>query len=190
MGEGIICDLRQALFTHLQRMSMRFITNTKTGEMMSRLNNDVSGAQQAVTGTLISLVTNIISLVSTLAVMISLEWRLTLLGVMILPLFILPSRRIGHVLRGITRQHMKLRAAMSALMNETLNVSGALLVKIFGRRRRRGGRVLRSRRSRCATSASAAPWFFAGSFLGSDWSARSAPRWSTGWAVTWYCAVR
>ena len=134
VGEGIICDLRQALYAHMQRMSMRFFTHTKTGEMMSRLNNDVNGAQQAVTGTLISLVTNIISLISTLIVMISLEWRLTLLGVIILPLFVLPSRRIGRVLRRITRQHMQFRAEMSALMNETLNVSGALLVKIFGRK--------------------------------------------------------
>jgi ATP-binding cassette subfamily B protein len=134
VGEGIICDLRQALYAHMQRMSMRFFTHTKTGEMMSRLNNDVNGAQRAVTGTLIDLVTNIISLISTLVVMISLEWRLTLVGVIILPLFILPSRRMGGVLRKITRQHMQFRAEMSALMNETLNVSGALLVKIFGRK--------------------------------------------------------
>jgi ATP-binding cassette subfamily B protein len=133
VGEGIICDLRQALYAHMQRMSMRFFTHTKTGEMMSRLNNDVNGAQRAVTGTLVNLVTNIISLVSTLVVMVSLEWRLTLVGVIILPLFILPSRRMGSVLRRITREQMRLRAGMSALMNETLNVSGALLVKIFGR---------------------------------------------------------
>ncbi|MBN1260787.1 MAG: ABC transporter ATP-binding protein [Anaerolineae bacterium] len=134
VGEGIICDLRQALYTHMQRMSMRFFTNTKTGEMMSRLNNDVNGAQRAVTGTLINLITNIISLVSTLVVMISLEWRLTLAGVIILPLLILPSRRMGDLLRAITREQMHQQAEMSTLLNETLNVSGALLVKIFGRR--------------------------------------------------------
>ena len=133
VGEGITCDLRRALYAHMQRMSMRFFTNTKTGELMSRMNNDVNGAQQAVTGTLISITTNVVALFSTLIVMISLEWRLTLLGVIILPLFILPSRRIGRILRRITLQHMELRAEMSALMNETLNVSGALLVKIFGR---------------------------------------------------------
>jgi ATP-binding cassette subfamily B protein len=133
VGENIICDLRQAVYGHMQRMSLRFFTHTKTGEMMSRLNNDVSGAQQAVTGTVVNLVTNVISLVSTLIVMLSLEWRLTLLGVLILPLLILPARRMARVLRDITRQHMDLRAKMSALMNETLNVSGALLVKIFGR---------------------------------------------------------
>jgi ATP-binding cassette subfamily B protein len=133
VGEGIICDLRRAVYAHLHRMGMRFFTNTKTGEIMSRLTNDVNGAQQAVTGTLITLITNMIAIVSTLVLMVSMEWRLTLLGVIILPLFILPSRRIGRVLRRITRQHMELRAEMNALMNETLNVSGALLVKIFGR---------------------------------------------------------
>jgi ATP-binding cassette subfamily B protein len=134
VGEGIICDLRQALYAHMQRMSMRFFTHTRTGEMMSRLNNDVNGAQRAVTGTLVNMITNVITLASTLVVMISLEWRLTLVGVIILPLLILPSRQVGGVLRQITRQQMRLRAEMSALMNETLNVSGALLIKIFGRR--------------------------------------------------------
>jgi ATP-binding cassette subfamily B protein len=133
VGEGIICDLQRALYAHMQRMGMRFFTHTRTGEMMSRLTNDVSGAQRAVTGTLVDITTNIIALVSTLIIMLSLEWRLTLLGVAILPLFILPSRRVGRILRHITRQHMELRAEMSAQMNETLNVSGALLVKIFGR---------------------------------------------------------
>jgi ATP-binding cassette subfamily B protein len=133
IGEGIICDLRRGLYAHMQRMSMRFFTNTRTGEMMSRLNNDVIGAQRAVTGTLVNIITNLISLVSTLVIMISLEWRLTLLGVTILPLFILPARRVGRVLRRIARQGMEYNAEMNALMNETLNVSGALLVKIFGR---------------------------------------------------------
>ncbi len=133
IGEGIIYDLRCSLYDHMQRMSLRFFTNTKTGEMMSRLNNDVIGAQRAVTGTLVSIIVNLISLVSTLSIMISLEWRLTLMGVAILPLFILPSRRIGRVLRRIARQSMEHNAQMNAMMNETLNVSGALLVKIFGR---------------------------------------------------------
>jgi ATP-binding cassette subfamily B protein len=133
IGEGLICDLRQVLYGHMQQMSLRFFTNTRTGEMMSRLNSDVIGAQRAVTGTLVSIITNVISLISTLIIMISLEWRLTLLGVTILPLFILPSRRIGRVLRRITRERMAHDAEMNAQMNETLNVSGALLVKIFGR---------------------------------------------------------
>lgn len=133
IGEGIIYDLRRVLYGHMQRMSLHFFTNTRTGEMMSRLNNDVIGAQRAVTSTLVDIVTNIISLVSTLAIMVSLEWRLTLLGVAILPLFVLPSRRTGRLLRRITRERMDYNAEMNVLMNETLNVSGALLVKIFGR---------------------------------------------------------
>ncbi|KPK89565.1 MAG: ABC transporter, partial [Anaerolineae bacterium SM23_ 63] len=133
IGEGIIFDLRRALYTHLQCMSLRFYTHTQVGEVMSRLNNDVIGAQRAVTGTLITLASNLFSLVATLAVMLSLEWRLTLLGVAILPLFVLPARRVGDVLRRIARQALELNARMNAMMNETLNISGALLVKIFGR---------------------------------------------------------
>ncbi len=132
-GEGIIRDLRESLYRHLQAMSLRFFTHTKTGELMSRLNNDVGGAQQAVTGTLVNLVSNVISLVTTLAVMISLDLRLTLIGVAILPLLMLPARRVAVFLRRITRDYMDVNARMNALMNETLNVSGALLVKIFGR---------------------------------------------------------
>ncbi len=134
IGEGIIFDLRCDLFQHLQRMSMRFFTHTRTGELMSRLNNDVVGAQRAVTGTVVTIVSNLVALTATLAIMLSLEWRLTLLSVAILPLFVLPARRVGRVLRRIVRRQMELNAEMNALMNETLNVSGALLVKLFGRR--------------------------------------------------------
>jgi ATP-binding cassette subfamily B protein len=133
IGEGIIFDLRNALFQHLQRMSLRFFTNTRTGEVMARLNNDVVGAQQAVTSTSVNIISNIISLVMTAAVMLSLEWRLTLVSVIVLPFFIFPARRVGKVLRQVTRDGMNFNADMNALMNETLNVSGALLVKIFGR---------------------------------------------------------
>jgi ATP-binding cassette subfamily B protein len=140
IGEGIIFDLRRALYTHLQRMSLRFYTHTQVGEMMSRLNNDVIGAQRAVTGTLITLASNLFSLIATLVVMFSLEWRLTILGIAILPLFVLPARRVGDVLRRIARQAMELNARMNAMMNETLNISGALLVKIFGRYQTEVGR--------------------------------------------------
>jgi len=135
IGEGVIFDLRSDLYAHLQRMSLRFFTHTHTGELMSRLNNDVIGAQRAVTGTLVTLLSNAISLSATLAIMISLEWRLTLLGVAVLPLFILPARRIGRTLRKLTRQSLDRNARMNASMNETLNISGALLVKLFGRYR-------------------------------------------------------
>ncbi len=133
VGEGIIYDLRMALYQHLQRMSLHFFTNTKTGELMSRLNNDVVGAQSAVNNTLISIITNLITVVATLAVMISIEWRLTLLGVGVLPFFIFVARRLGGRLREIARDQMTWNAQMNAMMNETLNISGALLVKLFGR---------------------------------------------------------
>ncbi len=133
IGEGIIAYLRQALYAHMQRMSLRFFTHTKTGELMSRLNNDVVGAQRAVTGTFIDIITNIVALITTLVIMASLEWRLTFLSIIIFPLFVLPARRVGRVLRQIVREALDKNAAMNAMMNETLNVSGALLTKLFGR---------------------------------------------------------
>ena len=134
VGEGVIYDLRVALFSHLQRMSLRFFTHTKTGELMSRLNNDVIGAQRAISNTIVDIVTNSVTVVATLAVMLALEWRLTLAGVLVLPLFILIARRLGTRLRDIARAAMDYNARMNATMNETLNVSGVLLVKLFGRR--------------------------------------------------------
>ncbi len=134
VGEGVIYDLRVALYARLQRMSLRFFTNTKVGELMSRLNNDVVGAQNAITNTIIGLITNIIQAVAVLSVMLSFEWRLTLLAVLILPLFILAARRLGNRLRDLARSQMDANAQMNATMNETLNISGALLVKLFGRR--------------------------------------------------------
>ena len=133
VGEGLICDLRQGLYEHMQSMSLRFFTNTKTGEIMARLNNDVVGAQRAITGTLVSIVTNIFQVGFTLVIMLSLNWALTLISIAILPLFIIPARRVANRLRVVTRRSFNLNAKMNALMNETLNVSGALLMKIFGR---------------------------------------------------------
>lgn len=135
IGESLIADLRNSLFNHMQQMSLRFFTHAKTGQLMSRLNNDVVGAQSALTGTFITILTNIVTVVTTLAVMLSLEWRLTLLSVAVLPLFVLPTRRVGRVLREIRRESLNLNGQMNSLMNETLNVSGALLVKLFGRQR-------------------------------------------------------
>jgi len=132
-GEGIIFDLRTGLYGHLQRMSLAFFTMSKPGELMSRLNNDVVGAQSAVTGTLISVISNGLSAVATILVMLQLEWRLTIAAVLVLPLFIIPSRRVGRLLRTITREQMEANARLNTAMNETLNVSGALLVKLFGR---------------------------------------------------------
>jgi ATP-binding cassette subfamily B protein len=132
-GEGIIFDLRCQLYGHLQRMSLGFFTATRTGELMSRLNNDVVGAQQAVTGTFVSLAANSLAVVVTLFVMFGIEWRLTILAVAILPGFIFASRRVGKMLRSVRRDQMEYNARMNAQMQETLSVSGALLVKLFGR---------------------------------------------------------
>jgi ATP-binding cassette, subfamily B, bacterial len=135
VGEGVIYDLRSSLFARLQRMSLRFFTNTKTGELMSRLNSDVVGAQNAISNTIVGIVTNLIQTVALLAVMLTLEWRLTVISVLILPLFILVARRLGLVLRDIARDGMDKNAQMNAHMSETLNIGGALLVKLFGRTR-------------------------------------------------------
>ena len=133
LGEGVIHDLRQGLYEHLQNMSLRFFTHTRRGEIVSRLNSDVIGAQSAVTNTIPNVVTNTFSLISTLAVMFSIEWRLTLLAVIVLPLFLLPARRIARVLRDIRREAMEYNADMSSMISETLTINGALLVKTFGR---------------------------------------------------------
>ncbi len=133
IGEGVIYDLRVALYAHLQRMSLRFFTHTKVGELMSRLNNDVVGAQNAISNTIVAAITNLVQTSAVLAVMLALEWRLTLVSIAILPLFILAARRLGTRLRDIARQAMDFNAQMNAMMNETLNIGGALLVKLFGR---------------------------------------------------------
>ena len=135
VGEGVIYDLRSTLFSRLQHMSLRFFTNTKSGELMSRLNNDVVGAQNAISNTIVNIVTNLIEAIALLAVMLTLEWRLTLISIVILPLFIITAQRLGNVLRDIARQGMDANAQMNAHMNETLNIGGALLVKLFGRTR-------------------------------------------------------
>jgi ATP-binding cassette subfamily B protein len=132
-GEGIIFDLRRQLFGHFQRMSLSFFTSTRTGEVMSRLNNDVVGAQQAVTGTFITVVSNIVSVAIVMSIMFGIEWRLTLLAVAVLPLFLATSRRVGKILRVIRREQLEHNAQMSSHMQEALGVSGALLVKLFGR---------------------------------------------------------
>jgi ATP-binding cassette subfamily B protein len=133
VGEGVIYDLRSLLFARLQRMSLRFFTNTRVGELMSRLNNDVIGAQNAISNTITNIITNLIQTVAILVVMLTLEWRLTLVGLVVLPLLWLVARNLGARLRVVARQSMDLNAQMNAHMNETLNIGGALLVKLFGR---------------------------------------------------------
>ncbi|MFI5492180.1 ABC transporter ATP-binding protein [Actinoplanes sp. NPDC051859] len=133
IGEGIILDLRTRVYDHVQRMPLQFFTRTQTGALVSRLNNDVTGAQRAFTSTLSGVVSNVIQLVLTAAVMFSLSWQITLLSLVMLPLFIIPARRVGKKLAEITRESYNLDAKMNATMTERFNVSGALLVKLFGR---------------------------------------------------------
>src|SRR5215211_6020348 len=133
VGEGVIFDLRSALFSRLHRMSLRFFTNTKVGELMSRLNNDVVGAQNAISSVITDIITDLVRTIAILGVMLTLEWRLTLLSLVILPVIIFFARRLSIVLRDISRRGMELNAQMNAHMNETLNIGGALLVKLFGR---------------------------------------------------------
>ncbi len=132
VGEGLIADLRRSLYAKVQRLPIAFFTRTPTGAITSRLNNDVVGAQTAVTSTLGSVVSNVIVLATTLAAMIALEWRLTLLALIVLPLFVVPARRVGRRLQTISREQMQHNAAMNTQMTERFNVSGAVLVKLFG----------------------------------------------------------
>jgi ATP-binding cassette, subfamily B, bacterial len=133
VGEGVIYDLRLALFAKLQRMSLRFFINTKVGELMSRLNNDVIGAQNAISNTIVTIVTDVIQAAAVLVVMVTLEWHLTLVSIIIFPLFLIAARRLGDTLRDLARRQLEANAEMNAMMNETLNIGGVLLVKLFGR---------------------------------------------------------
>jgi ATP-binding cassette subfamily B protein len=132
IGEGLIYDMRVRLFDHVQRLPISFFTRTQTGSLMSRLNNDVIGAQQAVTNTMGTVASNAIRLVVTLTFMLVLEWRLTILTLVVLPLFVIPARRVGRKLQVLTRESMQLNAAMNNTVAERFNVSGALVVKLFG----------------------------------------------------------
>ncbi|HEU0130776.1 MAG TPA: ABC transporter ATP-binding protein, partial [Mycobacteriales bacterium] len=133
IGEGLIFDLRSRVYDHVQRMPVAFFTRTQTGALVSRLNNDVIGAQQAFTSTLSGIVSNVILLVATVAVMLRLSWQITVLSLVLVPVFILPARRVGARLQAITREGMQLNASMNTTMTERFNVAGALLVKLFGR---------------------------------------------------------
>jgi len=133
IGEGLIYDLRVALFGKVQRMPIAFFTRTQTGALTSRLNNDVVGAQTAVTSTLNSVVSNVVVLATTLLAMFALEWRLTLLALVVLPIFVIPAKRVGRRLQVISRENMSTNAEMNSQMAERFNVAGAQLVKLFGR---------------------------------------------------------
>ncbi|NNF54226.1 MAG: ABC transporter ATP-binding protein [Acidimicrobiales bacterium] len=133
IGEGVIFDLRTQLFDHVQRLPLAFFTRTQTGTLTNRLNSDVIGAQRALTATLGTVVSNVIVLVTTVFAMFVIEWRLTMLALIITPLFVAPYRKIGQMQQNLTRQSMDHNAQMNSTMTERFNVSGALLVKLFGR---------------------------------------------------------
>lgn len=133
IGEGLIFDLRSAVFEHVQRMPIAFFTRTRTGALVSRLNNDVIGAQRTFTATLSGLVTNVIQLVLSLAVMVTLSWQVTLLALVLLPVFVLPARRIGRRMAELQRESATLNASMTTQMTERFSAPGATLVKLFGR---------------------------------------------------------
>ncbi len=133
IGERFILRLRVLLYEHVQRMPLAFFTRTQTGALITRLNNDVIGAQRALTGTLGGVVDNVISVGVTMVAMLLLDWRITLLALVLLPLFVVPARIVGRRLQEMSRESMALNADMNSVMTERFNVSGALLVKLFGR---------------------------------------------------------
>ena len=133
IGEGLIYDMRSQVFAHVQRMPIAFFTRTQTGALISRLNNDVLGAQQAFTSTLSGVVSNGVTVILTLVVMLHYSWVITLATLVLVPVFLVPARRVGRRIGAMTREGMNLNAAMSTTMSERFNVSGAMLVKLFGR---------------------------------------------------------
>ncbi|GGI99089.1 ABC transporter ATP-binding protein [Streptomyces brasiliensis] len=133
LGEGLILDLRTAVFDHVQRMPVAFFTRTRTGALVSRLNNDVIGAQRAFSNTLSGVVSNFVTLLLTLAVMLTLSWQITLLALVLLPVFVIPARRMGSRMARMQREAAALNAAMGTRMTERFSAPGATLVKLFGR---------------------------------------------------------
>lgn len=133
LGEGLILDLRTAVFDHVQRMPVAFFTRTRTGALVSRLNNDVIGAQRAFSNTLSGVVSNLVTLLLTLAVMLTLSWQITLLALVLLPVFVVPARRTGSRMAALQREAADHNAAMGTQMTERFSAPGATLVKLFGR---------------------------------------------------------
>ena len=132
IGEGLIYDLRTQVFSHVQKQSIAFFTRTQTGALISRLNSDVIGAQQAFTSTLSGVVSNVLSLILVVGAMLTLSWQITLASLLMIPFFVLPTKWIGKKLQGLTRESFNVNAEMSSTMTERFNVSGALLVNIYG----------------------------------------------------------
>jgi ATP-binding cassette, subfamily B, bacterial len=135
IGEGLIYDLRTQVFSHVQQQPIAFFTRAQTGSLVSRLNSDVIGAQQAITSTMSSVISNILTTGAILVTMFYLSWQISLIALVLIPLFLLPAKRVGRRLQRLTRESMQLDAAMGSTMTERFNVAGAMLVKLFGRPR-------------------------------------------------------
>jgi len=135
VGEGLIYDLRTQVFAHVQRQPIAFFTRAQTGSLVSRLNSDVIGAQQALTSTLSSVVSSVLQLILVLVAMCLISWQVTLVTLVLIPLFLLPARRVGRRLQRLTRESMQLDAQMGSTMTERFNVAGAMLSKLYGRPR-------------------------------------------------------
>src|ERR1700729_2113628 len=133
IGEGLIYDLRTEVFAHVQQQPIAFFTRTQTGSLVSRLNSDVIGAQQALTSTLSSVVSSVLQLILVLAAMFYYSWLVTVIALLLLPMFLIPARLVGRRLQRLTRESMQLDAAMGSTMTERFNVAGAMLVKLFGK---------------------------------------------------------
>ncbi len=136
IGEGLIYDLRRLIFEHVQKQSIAFFTRTQTGALISRLNSDVIGAQQAFTSTLSGVISNLLSLILVAATMLTLSWQITLISLTLLPVFLIPTKWVGRKLQSYTRQSFDINASMSSTMTERFNVSGALLVSLYGNSRK------------------------------------------------------
>ncbi|HJY96117.1 MAG TPA: ABC transporter ATP-binding protein, partial [Streptosporangiaceae bacterium] len=139
IGEGLIYDLRTQVFDHVQRQPIAFFTRAQTGSLVSRLDGDVVGAQQAITSTLSGVISNLLSLVLILVTLFYLSWLVTVIALVMIPLFILPARLVGRRMQRLTRESMQLNAEMGSTMTERFNVAGAMLVKLFGRPREESG---------------------------------------------------
>src|ERR1700683_3916948 len=164
IGEGLIYDLRTEVFSHVQQQPIAFFTRAQTGSLVSRLNSDVIGAQQAITSTMSSVVSNILTVGAILVTMFLLSWQMSLIALVLIPIFLPPARRVGRRLQRLTRESMQLDAAMGSTMTERFNVAGAVPVNLFGRaragdevfgaRRRPGGRATSAWSSRCTARCS------------------------------------
>ncbi len=171
IGQSVIYDLRTQVFTHVQRQPIAFFTRAQTGSLVSRLNSDVIGAQQAITTVMASVVSNVLTVAAILVTMFYLSWVITLIAVVLIPAFIVPARTFGRRLQRLTRETMQLNAEVSAMMTERFNVAGALLVKLFGRPGEEAqafaGRAARARDVQVKQATFGQVWFIALAMLAS-----------------------